>query len=56
VFLYKPYDISSEQEQSKTSKPIFIQKEVDNLEKMLQTLQSLVKIMLFYPQPHYKSL
>ena len=44
-----------EQEQPRTSKPIFIQ-EVDNLEKIVWTLQSLVKMMPFYPPPHYKSL
>jgi len=38
VFLYKPYDITSEHEWLKTSEPIFTQEEVNNLEKALRIL------------------
>ena len=55
MFLYKPYDITSEHEWTKTSEPIFIQEKVNNLEK-LRILQSPVKTILFYPLPHYKTL
>jgi len=36
------------------SEPIFIQDEISNLEKALQTLQLPIKTILFYPPPHYK--
>jgi len=38
MFLYKPYTISSESSRLKTPGLIFIQKEVDSLEKALKTL------------------
>jgi len=38
VFLYKLYNISLESSKQKTSELIFIQEEVDNLEKALQIL------------------
>ena len=53
VFWYKPYNITLEQEWPKTSKPVFIQEEVDNLKKALQTLQLPVKTIPFYPPPHF---
>ena len=36
--------------------PMFIQEEVNNLEKALKTLQALMKTIPFYLPPHYKSL
>lgn len=56
VFLYKSYNISLEQEWSKTLKSVFMQEEVNNLEKVLWTLQSPVKTIPFYPPLYYKSL
>ena len=56
VFLYKPYNISSEEILQKTPEPIFIQEEVNNLEKILKILQLPVKMILVYPLPHYKTL
>ena len=35
MFLYKPYNISSEKSQSKMPEPIFIQEKVNNLKKIL---------------------
>jgi len=55
VFLYKLYNITSEHKQPRTSEPVFIQ-EVDNLEKVLKTLQLPAKTILFYSQPYYKTL
>ena len=52
VFLYKPYNISSEDDQPKMPEPIFIQEEINNLEKALKTLQSPMKMILFYPPSH----
>jgi len=54
IFLYKPYDVTLPK--SKTLEPISIQDEIDNLEKYMKYMQSPVKIILFYPPPHYKSL
>ena len=56
VFLYKPYDVSLKSSRSKTSEPKFIQDEINNLEKTMLLLQSLIKTMPFYSPPHYKSL
>ena len=54
VLLYKLYNILSYK--SKTSKLIFIQDEVDNLNKYINYMQSLVKTILFYLPLHYKSI
>ena len=54
VFLYKIYNISLESSKQKTSELIFIQEEVDNLEKALQILQSPMKTIPFIPPSHYK--
>jgi len=54
VFLYKPYNISSESSKQEIPEPIFIQDKINNLEKALQILQSPIKTILFYPPPHYK--
>jgi len=54
VFLYKLYNISLESSKQKTSELIFIQEEVDNLEKALQILQSPMKTIPFIPPSHYK--
>ena len=54
--LYKLYNIISEHGWSKTSEPIFIQEEVDNLKKALKTLQVPVKTIPFYPLSQYKTL
>jgi len=35
---------------------MFIQEEIDNLNKYMKYIQASVKIMPFYPPPHYKSL
>ena len=35
---------------------IFTQDKVNNLDKFMKIVQALVKTMLFYPLPHYKSL
>ena len=56
VFLYKPYNILSKSSKPKTLEPTFIQDKVNNLDKYMKFLQSLVKIVLFYPLPHYKTL
>ena len=56
VFLYKPYDILFESSKSKTLDLIFIWEEVDNLEKILKTLQSPTKTISFYSPPHYKAI
>jgi len=39
VFLYKPYNVSSKPSRPKTPEPVSIQEEVNNLEKVLKTLQ-----------------
>lgn len=56
VFLYKPYTISLEPSRLKTPKLIFIQKEVNNLEKALKMLQSPMKTIPFFLLPHYKAI
>ena len=53
VFLYKSYNISSK---PKMPEPIFIQDEVNNLERYMHILQSPVKTTPFYPLPYYKFL
>ena len=56
MFLYKPYNITSEYEWLKTPEPIFIQEEVNNLKKTLRILQAPVKTVPFYSPPYYKTL
>jgi len=56
VFLYKLYYISLKSSQPKTSEPVFIQDEVNNLEKYMKSMQSPVKTVSFHLPPHYKSL
>ena len=56
IFLYKPYNILSKLSKPKTPKPTFVQDEVNNLEKAIKMLQVLVKTILFYPLPYYKTL
>ena len=56
MFLYRPYNISSKDSQPKIPELIFIQEEVNNLKKALKTFQLLMKMIPFYPLPHYKSL
>ena len=51
VFLY---DISPFR--LKTLEPIFIQDDIDNLEKYMKYMQSSVTTTLFYPSSHYKSI
>jgi len=53
IFLYKLYNIALSR--PKTPEPIFIQDEINNLEKYMKYMQSSVKMMLFYLPPHYKS-
>ena len=54
ILLYKPYDISLKLSKLKISNPIFVQNEVNNLEKYMKFIQSSVKTVPFYPLPHYK--
>ena len=54
--LYKPYNISLEDSQPKIPKLMFIQEEVNNLDKALKILQAPTKIIPFYPLPQYKTL
>jgi len=35
---------------------MFIQDEINNLDKYMKYIQAPVKMMQFYPPPHYKSL
>ena len=56
VFLYKPYNTSSKPSRPKIPEPVFIQEEVNNLEKALKTLQLPINTVQFYPPPHYKTL
>ena len=53
IFLYKLYNIALSR--PKTLEPMFIQNEINNLEKYMKYMQSSVKMMLFYLPPHYKS-
>ena len=57
VLLYKLYNISTSSS-SETSFPDIqiIQDEINNLEKILKILQSLVKIISFTPSSHYKTI
>ena len=54
VLLYKPYKVNSPK--PKTPEPIFIQDELDNLDKYMKYMQAPVKMMQLYPLLHYKSL
>ena len=51
VFLYKLYNISPSR-----PKLTFIQDKVNNLDKYMKYMQSLVTTTLFYPPPYYKSI
>jgi len=53
VFLYKN-NISSSR--PKTPELMFIQDEVNNLDKYMKYLQLLITTTLFYLPPHYKSI
>ena len=54
IFLYKLYNAILFK--YKTLEPMFIQDKIDNLEKYMKYMQLLVKMIPFYPSPHYKSL
>ena len=56
VFLYKPYTISSEPRRPTIPKPILLKEQVNNLEKVLKTLQSSTNIISFLPPAHYKTI
>lgn len=56
MFLYKLYNITFKHERPKIPEFVFIQEEIDNLEKTLKTLQSPVKMISFYLLPYYKTL
>ena len=56
IFLDKLYVILPKSSRPKTSEPILIQEEVDNLEKILKILQSLVKTIPFLLPPYYKAI
>jgi len=56
VLLYKLYTISLKPSRPTTPEPILLQKEIDNLEKALKTLQSLTKTISFLPLVHYKTI
>ena len=56
IFLYKLYTILLETSKSKTPKLVFIQDEINNLEKILNILQSLIEIILFFLLSHYKTI
>jgi len=56
MFLYKLYNIIFKHERLKIPEFVFIQEEIDNLEKTLKTLQSPVKIISFYLLLYYKTL
>ena len=51
VFLYRLYNISPSR-----PKLTFIQDKVNNLDKYIKYMQSLVTTTLFYPLPYYKSI
>ena len=55
IFLYKPYNISSNHNRPKTPEPIFIKDEVKNLKKVLKILQWPTKIIPFLLLSHYKA-
>ncbi len=53
ILLYKPYTISLESSKPNNSEPTSLQDKIENLEKVLKTLQSITKIILFLPPSHY---
>jgi len=53
VFLYKLYTISSEFRRLTTPKPILLKEQVNNLEKILKTLQSSTNIISFLSSAYY---
>lgn len=55
VFLYKLYAISSEPSRL-TPKLILLKEKVDNLEKTLKKLQSLIKTISFLSPAYYKTI
>ena len=54
VLLYKPYNVNSLR--PKTSKPTFIQDEINDLKKYIKFMQAPIKTVPFYPPSHYKSI
>jgi len=56
VFLYKLYTISSEPSRLPNPELILLKEEINNLEKALKILQSLIKTILFLLLAHYKSI
>ena len=56
VLLYKLYKTLSEPSYPKIPEPIFVQDEINNLDKYMKFIQLLVQTIPFYPLPHYKSL
>ena len=55
VLLYKLYNLFSEDSQPKMPELMFIQGKVNNLDRVLKTLQALTKTISFYPPPQYKN-
>jgi len=54
VLLYKPYEV--ELPRPKSSKPMFIQDKIDNLDKYMKFMQAPIKMIPFYSPPYYKFL
>jgi len=54
--LYKPYNVLSKSSKPKIPELTFVQDKVNNLDKYMKLVQSLVKTTSFYPPPHHKSL
>ena len=54
IFLYKPYNILTKASTLTTSESGLMQEEINNLEKVLKTLQTPTKTILFLPPNHYK--
>jgi len=54
IFLYKPHNILTKASILTTSESSLMQEEINNLEKVLKTLQTSTKTMLFLPPNHYK--
>ena len=56
MLLYKPYTTLSEPSILITSELILLQEEIDNLEKILKTLQLPTKTILFLLLSYYKTI
>ena len=59
VILIKPYEIlttTSKTTSFKTTKMSFIHEEIENLEKYIKFVYSLMQTRIFKPPPHYQSL